>query len=256
MADVRFHILWPAGNTTAIVTDPVSRDRHVVTATAIMRARPQIEQVGYLEPAWDARAAFRLQMMGGEFCGNAARAAAHYWALRHGFGAVRLEVSGLPGVISVETTPQTATVILPGDFFRRQQAVAEGCLVDLRGIRHVLVDDAARLDEAGAIIAKYRADYPALGVVYLQRSGGRIKNRPRIWVRATNTCVDETACGSGSIAAAIAAYDPMVDQRTFAIEQPSREVCTVCLEPAERGFRSISLSGVVAALGEGVVAVA
>lgn len=256
MADVRFHILWPAGNTTAIVADPVTRDRHVATATAIMQAQPQIEQVGFLEAPRDGRAALRLQMMGGEFCGNAARAAAHFWALRHGFGAVRLEVSGLPGVISVETTPQTATVILPGDFFQRRQAVVEGCLVDLRGIRHVLVDDAARLDETAAIIAKYSADYPALGVVYLQRNGGRIMNHPRIWVRATNTCVDETACGSGSIAAAIAAYDPIVDQRIFAVEQPSREICTVCLEPARRGFRRISLSGVVAALGEGVVAVA
>ncbi len=256
MATIPFHTLWPSGNTTAIVEQPVSRQRQAAVARAIMQARPQIEQVGYIEPAQDSRAALRLQMMGGEFCGNAARAAAHFWASRHGFGQVRIEVSGAVSVLTVETTPTTAKIVLPGDFFRRRQQVAEGCVVDLQGIRHVLVADEAILRDATQVIAKYSGDQPALGVVYIQRAGALIKNRPRIWVRATNTCVDETACGSGSIAAAIAAYDPATDCRTFAVEQPSREICTVCLQPAKAGFTSISLSGIVKLLGQDAVAVA
>ena len=62
----------PTGNITILVTTPVPRDRQGEIAARLLA--PDCvggEQVGFIEPPSDPRAAARLQMMGGEFCGNA-----------------------------------------------------------------------------------------------------------------------------------------------------------------------------------------
>ena len=71
--EIHFVIADPAGNITAIVKDGVADDDYRSVAAAIMQD-PQwkVEQVGFItEPKVGGEA--RLQMMGGEFCGNAAR---------------------------------------------------------------------------------------------------------------------------------------------------------------------------------------
>lgn len=65
-------ILYPGGNTTAIVEGiPSSQLERRRINDVIMKQYPKVEQVGFLD-----RSLPRLQMAGGEFCGNATRSAA------------------------------------------------------------------------------------------------------------------------------------------------------------------------------------
>ena len=62
------------GNTTALVTK-IPRNKHVKIAKQILNKHENVEQVGFGETK-KSKADIHLQMMGGEFCGNAVRAAA------------------------------------------------------------------------------------------------------------------------------------------------------------------------------------
>ena len=92
----------PAGNITLFVLDPIERERRAALAAELMRRRPdmKIDQVGFACPA-DADTDGRMEMMGGEFCGNATRAYAMYVARqRGGLSEVRLRVSGCDHVVT------------------------------------------------------------------------------------------------------------------------------------------------------------
>ena len=69
----------PSGNTTILVLTPVPKEEHSALAAKLL-ALPGIEaeQVGYVTR--EAGKPLRVDMMGGEFCGNASRSAAA-WAL-------------------------------------------------------------------------------------------------------------------------------------------------------------------------------
>ena len=72
---VRYQKYSPTGNITVLVTTAVPRDRQPEVAAWLLK--PEVaggEQVGFVEPPTDPRCAARLQMMGGEFCGNATMA--------------------------------------------------------------------------------------------------------------------------------------------------------------------------------------
>lgn len=103
-------IAYPGGNTTLLVETPVERERQPQVGNALLkktrepnkRGEPKfkVEQVGFIEPARVPGAISRLQMTGGEFCGNATRslaavAAWRGWApLRGAAAEMLLEASG------------------------------------------------------------------------------------------------------------------------------------------------------------------
>lgn len=66
----------PAGNITVIVDSFVPREQQSRVASELMKLDNSVEQVGFLEKPDDPCCAVRLQMMGGEFCGNASLSAA------------------------------------------------------------------------------------------------------------------------------------------------------------------------------------
>ena len=90
-----YYKIDPTGNITAIVETSAERNKQSRIAGLIMTADTTIEQVGFLEKP-QGEAAVRLQMMGGEFCGNASISAAALMACKSGIdsGNITLEVSG------------------------------------------------------------------------------------------------------------------------------------------------------------------
>lgn len=248
MTNLTIHQVWPGGNTTAIVAGPVPRQQQATLARTIMRSQPTIEQVGFLGRPVAPDADVRLQMMGGEFCGNAARCAGYVWGSRTEKTRVRLEVSGFSGLVEVETGPDQAALRLPGSFFVAITH-AEHTIVDLAGIRHVIVEGKGDASAAGALVRRYCETHLAVGIMYLQRLGRELHLTPFVWVRGTDTLVPETACGSGTIAVACAEYD---STRTTAtrITQPTGETYTVRLHHDASGLQSIELTGAVKYLGQ------
>ena len=100
----------PAGNITIFVLDQVEKAQRAAIAEKIM-AIPALkaEQVGYVCPAEDD-ADGHMEMMGGEFCGNATRAYGMYIARQKGgLSSVKLRVSGCDHIVTAQVDLETGT---------------------------------------------------------------------------------------------------------------------------------------------------
>ncbi len=165
-----------------------------------------IEQVGFYDLG---SAPPHLQMMGGEFCGNAARSFALLLAKQRGMeeGYQEITVSGSDRPLKVHIAGEDASVFLctrhsfsqlrmPG-----QQALP---VVELPGISHVIAEDRPATQEALAPIlgaARAQLSAPAVGVLFYDSS--RRFLRPAVSVWGQGSTVFESSCGSGSLALAL-----------------------------------------------------
>ncbi|MBE7003304.1 MAG: hypothetical protein E7425_03340 [Ruminococcaceae bacterium] len=204
----------PAGNITLFVLDPVPREERAALAAALLRLPgTDAEQVGF---ACEPRDGFdgRMEMAGGEFCGNASRAFGMLLARRRGVTGrahYTLEVSGSasPVCVDVNVAEGTARAAMPlprpcGKFVLFDE---RDMLVNLGGIVHFVTHhkpDAAAMDALEPVLRTMREagalpDMEAYGVIFLH--DGRMT--PLVKVPAAGTLFWEGSCGSGSLAAAI-----------------------------------------------------
>ncbi|MDR2945566.1 MAG: diaminopimelate epimerase, partial [Candidatus Adiutrix sp.] len=106
--EIKFVKLSPTQNMTVLAEDIVPRERHREVAERLMAYDGVFgEQVGFVEKPRNPAAWARLQMMGGEFCGNASMALAALLAWDRGLSAGQrvealLEVSGAEDLLSVD----------------------------------------------------------------------------------------------------------------------------------------------------------
>lgn len=219
-------VLDPAGNVTAIVCSDVPAAERARVAAQILRL-PElgIEQVAFLT-APRSGGEIRLEMMGGEFCGNALRCAGFYQALRNGEqgkSCVLAEISGADGVqpVMADTAEGTASTVMPLPLSVQPAGWADvqAVRVTFAGITHFVID-CAQPDETlvqRAIAAAPEAS--AVGAIFLDRAHGSIK--PVVFVRETASCVAENSCASGSVAAAVVLTADFADGITeIGIGQP------------------------------------
>ncbi len=197
----------PAGNITLLVLDPVEREERAAAASRLM-ADPQwgAEQVGFLCPP-QLGGEGRLEMAGGEFCGNAARAFGLLLARRRGCGGtVLLEISGAQRPITAQVDLEAGTARAEMPLPREERGVevdGRPCvLVDLGGIVHLVAEGVppsqAFFERAESLLGTFR-DAGACGVIFLE--GKRLT--PLVKVPEAGTLVWEGSCGSGSLAAAV-----------------------------------------------------
>lgn len=198
----------PAGNITLFVLDPVpSGDRAGIAARIMALPGTDVEQVGYLCPPVMGGAG-RIEMAGGEFCGNATRAFGMLMSRRlGGVPQVLVEVSGCeaPVAVDIDWSNRTARaqMPLPRDLRPVEAGGHPGTLVDLGGIAHFVVEDVSPGLEFFTQAEPLFRDIPdleAYGVIFLE--GERMT--PLVKVPAAGTLVWEGSCGSGSLAAAAA----------------------------------------------------
>lgn len=249
MDTITFVKLWPGGNTTALVVGKFPHEQYVSIARKILAENKIIEQVGFLEKPENSKAAIRLQMMGGEFCGNATRATAYYWAMKTGLKSFKMEVSGFPELMETKITGEEVELKLPGAFFQKIES-GKIKIVDLMGIRFIIQQFPKDLNEARKLISKFKGTFPAVGILYTSFEDKNITIDPIVWVRETNTCYNETACGSGSIAAGIVNFIKNPKKKTFLVTQPSGEVFIIKIQGSKNKILNIIFSGIVEYRGE------
>ncbi len=197
---------------------------------------PEIEQIGFLTYKDGIP---RLEMAGGEFCGNATRS----------FAALLAEqtpeersfdffVSGFPNAIRAEVGKLAegkyfVKALLRGFEYKIERKIYLGqfvSIVNLGGITHVLLDeskfsfneetcksDMKRIKEVLGV------DNDAVGVIWMSKSKGKASIKPVVWVKAVDTCYYETSCGSGSIAVGLIG----VKNKPVDIIQPSGGIISV-----------------------------
>ena len=167
----------PAGNRTAIVRSGVPKSERAKVAAAIM-ADPALraEQVGFETRPLYGKSLGRLEMAGGEFCGNAARSYGYLLCREKEIDHCKIEMSGtreqLEVICDFERETSAAQMPMP-EKLEMAGEEAEGLypLVISRGITHMICVDRDSLI-------------------------------PVVYVAETDTVCCESSCGSGSLAAA------------------------------------------------------
>ena len=216
---LRFVKASPCKNTTVFVEDdvPVAM-RPAVARVAMETESLGAEQVGWIVRPKDSRATLRLEMVGGEFCGNASLALGALAASRGLVGVNEkfcVECSGAKSPLSVIiakngdgrwkgriTLPQMAEIseVVLSAFGVRYH----GSIVALPGITHFFVEsEPFGTDVYDALLCSLcrarTAD--AYGVIPFRFEGANAFSiKPYVAVPSVNSRVFEKACGSGSLA--------------------------------------------------------
>ena len=256
--ELSYYIMDPTGNITILVEGDVSADKRAAVAKELMKKEPTAEQVGFVGYG-GADYDVRLDMAGGEFCGNATMSAAVLFAEKFVFNGQNADViqakdhdpndmntveiceikvlaSGAEGVrkVCVEKLSDgrcRGTVEMPGPISIGNQKVSlegrehELPVVDFGGITHVIVEASEAPTEPGKTLVKWCEDLHAecLGLmIYDSREKTLV---PYVYVPKAGTLFRESSCASGTTA--VGAY-------LAGIKCPSESAChTTGTNPAE-----------------------
>ena len=236
-APLRYSILDPTGNITALVESPVEPGLQPAAAAALMARHPQVEQVGFVDfPASGGPVHGTLRMAGGEFCGNASLSAAALYLLRR-----RQEAPPAPAPSGREALPETVRLRVSGAAepvearLRRESdrrfrggirmppalaveetdlsfASARGRLplVRMEGISHLILEPGSafwRLKEDRAAAGQavrtwcHACGADGLGLMFLEKTGSGYRLTPLVFIPGSGTVFWENSCASGSSAA-------------------------------------------------------
>ncbi|MHC6203134.1 diaminopimelate epimerase [Breznakiellaceae bacterium SP9] len=212
----------PAGNGTALILTPVSMPlrQQVVRHFMGMEARAddrmdfkpdfKIEQLGFVDTA---QSPWHLEMMGGEFCGNAARSFGYFIAREQGLRgktSVCISISGITETlqVDVDTEAGSAWVEIP----KPHEATAflkwggeDLPVFHFDGISHIIAPGIAPAKETFYAIKEASQTMgikpDALGVMFWDAAAAKLY--PAVYVYKTDTLVFESSCGSGTAAMAV-----------------------------------------------------
>lgn len=216
----------PAGNITLYVLDHVApEERPRITAYLMAQKELQTEQIAYCCPPIMGGEG-RIEMAGGEFCGNAARAFAMLLQQKRQLPtSFSLEVSGCDHLVEVQVEGDKAQAQMPLPKWVRTVKEVDGVLVHLGGIAHLVVKRAPSeefLNQMEGIFQEIPS-LDAYGVMFLTEPEGTMV--PLVKVPAAHTLVWEGSCGSGTLAASIAMSMHEVDGTfSYSWKQPSGTV--------------------------------
>lgn len=209
--DIEYIVADPAGNITGLVLTAIPRAEHKKVANYLLEHSPHgLEQVGFISEEADCDG--RLDMMGGEFCGNASRSFGLYLTSRglsRRKDLTRIRVSGAKELLEVRTDeatgqarikmpPVTAIQIIETEMY------GAAPLVIMEGISHLILEGhPVEQEKAEGLIRTLAGihDADALGIMYYDEAEHFLT--PLVYVRATDTLYWESSCGSGSVALAV-----------------------------------------------------
>jgi len=220
--ELRFIKTSPTENMTLLIQTPVPREEQLAAAERLIAyGSVYAEQAGYIEEPADPRAEKRLQMMAGEFCGNASLSLAAWLAKEKGLPVgekteVLLEVSGAEQLVHCEITRNekdfSGRVAMPlpkkieKKAFWLEGERLELPVVTFSGITHIIVPaslwkDAGK-EKAEQAAKAWAAELPeAFGILLLEEEQHIL--HPLVCVQGVSL-IWERGCGSGT--SAVGAY--------------------------------------------------
>lgn len=262
----------PSGNDTIYIFDPVPRPLQPKLAQIILSKHSlPADQLGYIELQQNKQAAVRLQMMGGEFCGNATRGLGAVlqergWLNTHKeTTSFLLESSGTQELLKVETCRKGTNkfwtkveVPVPKNVescsLVFEEKLCNASLVKFPGIWHLVVEDVEATLENFHLFRSHvqiGQDISAFGIMFYFSKDGTFV--PYVFVTPTETLVKEGSCGSGSVA--VASYLALKEQQeryNVKLPQPEGEINVELSLQAGR-ITGASISGTVEIVAEGTV---
>lgn len=226
----------PAQNTTAFITSHVDPTDYVEIANTLMSHEyVHAEQAGFLVSPHENNAMLRIEMSGGEFCGNAILAAAAYCKYAELTKADRflIESSGSALPLRCDVNEKSPVLYevkaeMPAPDAKkdimipyRDQTIS-GCLVQLDGITHFITNYWPLEEEFADIleVVKETVEDKAIGIIpYRELTNSEYEIRPLVHVSETGNTFFEHACGSGTLALGVYLADN-TNNSTFHVQQP------------------------------------
>lgn len=216
---INYYKVNPGGNITGIVVNSIQKHSRISVAKAILESDKTIEQVGFWLPSSNKQSAGRIEMMGNEFCGNATRSLVYLLWLKNQERRFIIESSGIDEPITSKAFKDYSEIYLPISGFRVSK-IEQFIIIKMPGITHLITE--TNLNKAQSLAILKRFDLlreKAVGVIVVKKNGTEITIKPFVWVTATQTFYEETACASGSLAVAFAYA--LGNNKRFIILQPS-----------------------------------
>ena len=254
---LQYTIMDPTENITLLVTTAVVRSLQPRVAALLLQEEPSAEQVGFLE--WnDGAQQPRLQMMGGEFCGNATMSLGAWLCRQEPLWLTHellLDVSGTEEPVPCSVTPMpdcllgTVSMPLP-DSIQHCDFTLDGSKFTLPtvcfpGICHIIAPlGTVQRHQAEAALRQWAQALPYGAVGLLLFDEERMHFDPLVYVKGTGTFVWERGCGSGT--AAIACYlsaQRQADQ-CLSLKQPGGTIAAVTTWEDDR-VKTLTISGTV-----------
>jgi diaminopimelate epimerase len=269
----------PAGNITAFVPAsqiPKNENPQTLKQSKIDIAKNILacknlntEQVGFFYPPSETEnktenknkieTLWRLEMMGGEFCGNAARSFGLFCAQQcklSGKHSIPISISGAekPVIINVDVEENFAEVEIPPpvkiDVLLYEKKILPVCIFS--GITHIIACDIPASEKIFYAIKKLAEkniacgsvnQNDALGVMFYDTKKQFMQ--PAVYVYQTESLVFESSCASGSAAFAACKYKDILDcNETFLLRQRGGTI-QVATKKISGKIESITIGGYV-----------
>ena len=219
MQELKYEIYNLGGNDTAIISEKLSDEKCIEVAERIMDRNPNVEQVAMIIDVYKNNCIFK--MVGGEFCGNACRAVAEYMRKNYGFIKCNITLNdikmkgtsdGNSSEITVAKNDLVKKVENNGLYTVFMRGIT--CVVRRKSLSENVKLTAENIKQE---FEKTHKINDAFGVIFLEND----KIDPFVWVAKAHTFFNETACLSGSIAAALFLKQGKIHTRK--IIQPTNE---------------------------------
>ncbi len=247
----------PSGNITLIIETPVPRESQSRVAAKLMELDSTVEQVGFEEKSDSTE--MRLQMMGGEFCGNASLSAAAMLAYRNAYGdsIIPIEVSGAEKPLSIVIKKLgdgeylgTVSMPLPAGIEEVTLDSYTLPIVYFEGISHIISQGQISKEVAESSIQSWcrRLKLDGLGIMNLDGD----KLTPYVYVDQTETAVWESSCASGSTAVAAYLSNKASQSETVRLVQPGGTI-EVAANYCDGAIREIMLTNNVKIMGKHLI---
>ncbi|MGM9916924.1 hypothetical protein [Anaerotignum sp.] len=266
--ELKFIKTSPTENMTLLIQTPVPRKQHLAVAEKLIAyGSVYAEQAGYIEEPENPLAEKRLQMMAGEFCGNASLSLAAWLAKEKGLAVgekteVILEVSGADSLVRCEIKREekgfSGRVAMPlpkaieKGVFMLDGEPMELTAVVFEGITHIIVpvslwgeNAVAKAEQAAKAWASEMPE--AFGILLFDEEKGEL--HPLVSVENVSL-IWERGCGSGT--SAIGAYLAAKAGKSVSVKlkQPGG-IMGIEAEYKNGSIESLSITGNVSIVAEG-----
>lgn len=213
-AKIKYVLMDPTKNITALVIDDVPIDTYKEVAQSIMKNEPLVEQVGFI--TIDKNDNISLRMAGDEFCGNATMSVAAYHSMKTNVSEEKIKISvyGISDPIEVDIKEKSNSiweglVQMPKPTAIKDVENGQDSfpVVFFPNIAHVIVEisDEKELiniqkEDVNKKIKEWQKilDMPAVGIMYYDKILSSIT--PIVYVKSVDTVFWESSCASGTVA--------------------------------------------------------
>ena len=254
--EVKFIKASPTENMTLLIETPVAREKQLAVAERLIAyGSVYAEQAGYIEEAENPAAEKRLQMMAGEFCGNASLSLAAWLAQKKNLQIgekteITLEVSGAEELVRCEMKREAehrflGRVAMPlPQTIEKRAFTLDGERIELTAV--VFGESAAKKAEHAARVWAKELP-PVFGLLLFDEQEKSLK--PLVAVEDVSL-IWERGCGSGT--SAVGAYLAAREKKdvTVSLKQPGG-VMRATASYQNGAVTKIEITGSVAIVAEG-----